>query len=1018
MAFNKDKLLKSAERQVSKGRIEAAIKDYQKILAKAGEDPNILNRIGDLYKRLRKNPDAIRYWEKTADCYEKSGFYVKAIAVQKKIQRLDPSSLQVHRRLAELYHRQGLINDARSHYQHLVDHYLRQEEAASAIGIYQKMIELEPDDPGPRARLAELYRQQQLPSKAVTEYGQIAHLFVSHGEFDQAKMIYVRALELDASDPEFVRRGVIALRDAGRVDLAQEFLDAALPLNAETATFQSLIGGLRGGPPAEERPSESPAERPPESASAQTAASAADLDSTDPGQTLVASDHEPTGSSVPGAATGGFQLVDTGETDAAETGEVSEDSASDFSTFPPVDVPVEEVAAEAQPRPAEEVVPSETSGQTDDSEELGFEEFEIEFDDEPPASLVQPPPDMQESDSGLAFAKDETGQFAEIELDLESDLETGLESRVEPGRDTGGEAATPPPEARMEDGYEIEGVTFAEAEPGEPPVEPPGRAPVDEPAAAVDEIAFELEEFDLPSFDAPEVVPPPEPVAAEPATESTAGPIADSLPVAPPDEDSRSPSSLPSAGEAPPPPGIGDDWEMEPVGEAEEPSLEPPMVAPAASESTVTHEESEVAAAEIFLPEVPETVSPPAVSEPQELGVDSPPLPELVASAPPLIPPTDPSPAPSSVAPPPGVGLPPVEVPETVQRVNDLLAEAEVFVKYGLQEKAVDRLEEVLRLDPKHLGAATQLVRLQLERREHSKVAPLVNQLYLDVEETGAMELWGEIKQQLIDEGYGFEGEKVVQIPGAEVVPVDAQSSDIAAPAAQPPAADAVGGDLVDLQAIGAEIDRELGEEIDPRHGIEGDARPMSEEEISWLEPSEEQRPVEQELFEEEEQLFDLAAELQSELDMPQSPVAPEEQSLEQIIEGFKKGVSENLSPEDSDTHYNLGIAYREMMLLDEAIGEFQIAAKDPNYLVDSCAMLGLCFRDKGLPELALKWYRKGLDAKEIDENRALGMLYDVADIYAETEDRAAAYSTFVEIYGMNTNYRDVATRMEELAPS
>src|SRR6185436_10350426 len=97
------------------------------------------------------------------------------------------------------------------------------------------------------------------------------------------------------------------------------------------------------------------------------------------------------------------------------------------------------------------------------------------------------------------------------------------------------------------------------------------------------------------------------------------------------------------------------------------------------------------------------------------------------------------------------------------------------------------------------------------------------------------------------------------------------------------------------------------------------------------------------------------------------------EQSLEDIVEGFKKGVAEHLSPTDYDTHFNLGIAYREMGLLDEAIGEFQIAAKDAGHLVLCCSMLGLCFLDKGLPELAIKWYRRGLEAPGLGEEDTLG---------------------------------------------
>ncbi|HYO16340.1 MAG TPA: hypothetical protein VE685_24335, partial [Thermoanaerobaculia bacterium] len=112
---------------------------------------------------------------------------------------------------------------------------------------------------------------------------------------------------------------------------------------------------------------------------------------------------------------------------------------------------------------------------------------------------------------------------------------------------------------------------------------------------------------------------------------------------------------------------------------------------------------------------------------------------------------------------------------------------------------------------------------------------------------------------------------------------------------------------------------------------------------------------------------------------------------------------------------FNLGIAYREMGLLDEAIGEFQLASKDPSHLVLCCSMLGLCFLDKGLPELAVKWYRRGLEAPGLAEEDNLGLLYDLGCAYLAAGDESSAYKTFVELYGINTNYRDVVARIEEL---
>jgi tetratricopeptide (TPR) repeat protein len=198
-----------------------------------------------------------------------------------------------------------------------------------------------------------------------------------------------------------------------------------------------------------------------------------------------------------------------------------------------------------------------------------------------------------------------------------------------------------------------------------------------------------------------------------------------------------------------------------------------------------------------------------------------------------------------------------------------------------------------------------------------------------------------------------------------------------------------------------------------------------ADESLSWLDQAIAQpaprRPEEEKLFDDEEGFFDLAAELESELakdDLLKEGdllPAPQEQSLEEIVEGFKRGVAESLSSEDYDTHYNLGIAYREMGLLDEAIGEFQLAAKEPRYLVDCCSLLGGCFLEKGLPELAIKWYRRGLEVPNLPEEAFLGLLYDLGNVHLFQGDMDKARATFVEIYGVNSNYRDVVAKLAEL---
>jgi tetratricopeptide (TPR) repeat protein len=167
----------------------------------------------------------------------------------------------------------------------------------------------------------------------------------------------------------------------------------------------------------------------------------------------------------------------------------------------------------------------------------------------------------------------------------------------------------------------------------------------------------------------------------------------------------------------------------------------------------------------------------------------------------------------------------------------------------------------------------------------------------------------------------------------------------------------------------------------------------------------------------------DLAKELDASLgEEPQRHASTAPDSLEgpghsfdEVLAAFRKGVEQQVDQEDYDTHYNLGIAYKEMGLMDEAIGEFQFAARDPSRTLECCGILGLCFRDRGMPEIALKWYRRGLDMPGLDDQRAIGLRYDMAEAYREKGDLEQALKMYTEVYGVDSNYREVAARIKEV---
>jgi tetratricopeptide (TPR) repeat protein len=124
---------------------------------------------------------------------------------------------------------------------------------------------------------------------------------------------------------------------------------------------------------------------------------------------------------------------------------------------------------------------------------------------------------------------------------------------------------------------------------------------------------------------------------------------------------------------------------------------------------------------------------------------------------------------------------------------------------------------------------------------------------------------------------------------------------------------------------------------------------------------------------------------------------------------------------EDLETHYNLGIAYREMGLLDEAIGEFQKVAKAVQkgkpfrYSMNCATMLALSFTDKGEPKIASLWYQRALEVPGLDQEAVLALRYDLAMALDSAGEANAALDSFRQVYAMNIDYRDVADRIATL---
>ncbi len=194
--FNKQKVLSNAEKYVQQGKIQNAIAEYEKVLKNDAKDLTVTNTVGDLYSRLGETDKATACFKTVGDAYASQGFTVKAIAMYKKICKLQPS-LESLLKLAELYSQQGLFNDARAQYLQVAEEFLKAGELDNAVRIFQKILEMDPENSGMRIRLAEVYLRLNKKTEAWQIFSAAAESLRSKGSLSAAEEILQRMLTLD-----------------------------------------------------------------------------------------------------------------------------------------------------------------------------------------------------------------------------------------------------------------------------------------------------------------------------------------------------------------------------------------------------------------------------------------------------------------------------------------------------------------------------------------------------------------------------------------------------------------------------------------------------------------------------------------------------------------------------------------------------------------------------------------------------------------------------------------------------
>ena len=241
MAFDKAKVLKAAEKFLSQGKINAAIKEYRQIVDNDADDLTTLNMLGDLYVRSGKNEEAISCFERIAEHYSAQEFNLKAIAMYKKIERLRPRDPVIALKLADLYANEGLVHDARAQYLVVADAYTKSGDNKRALDILHKIADLDPNNTEIRLKLADGYLKENMRRESAAAFVQAANRFHQIGSHDQALDAYNKALQLVRDDREALR-GMLETHIArGTADEAAEVLERVVETHEDDNELVSML---------------------------------------------------------------------------------------------------------------------------------------------------------------------------------------------------------------------------------------------------------------------------------------------------------------------------------------------------------------------------------------------------------------------------------------------------------------------------------------------------------------------------------------------------------------------------------------------------------------------------------------------------------------------------------------------------------------------------------------------------------------------------------------------------------
>jgi tetratricopeptide (TPR) repeat protein len=146
-----------------------------------------------------------------------------------------------------------------------------------------------------------------------------------------------------------------------------------------------------------------------------------------------------------------------------------------------------------------------------------------------------------------------------------------------------------------------------------------------------------------------------------------------------------------------------------------------------------------------------------------------------------------------------------------------------------------------------------------------------------------------------------------------------------------------------------------------------------------------------------------------------EEPSGDEQADFAKMLNQFKAKVSENLDTADVKSHYDLGTAYKEMGLLDEAVAEFQQALRGSGNHLPTYELLGQTFLELGKPEAAVRSLERALEAPFEVEDERIGIYYYLARAHEQLGQKDSALEYYDQVFSLDINFADVTERLRAL---